>query len=65
MMIVTLRPGEAIQIGPDVRVAAIEVKSGGSARIGVEAPRHVKVLRSELTDNNEEEALQTAHAGRR
>ena len=51
MMIVTLRPGEAIQIGPDVRVAAIEVKSGGSARIGVEAPRHVKVLRSELTDN--------------
>lgn len=64
MLIVTRRPGEEIQIGADVRVAVLEVKSGGSVRIGVEAPRHVKVLRSELTDDHEEQTPRAATTGR-
>lgn len=65
MLIVTRRPGEEIQIGTDVRVAVLEVKSGGSVRIGVEAPRHVKVLRSELTEEQADEvAPRAAGAGR-
>lgn len=50
MLILTRRTGEEILIGDDVRVAVLEVKSGGSVRIGIEAPKHVRVLRSELDE---------------
>jgi carbon storage regulator len=64
MLIVTRRPGEKIQIGEDIRVDILEVKSGGSVRIGVEAPRHVKVLRSELIDDHEDQSPRVANTGR-
>lgn len=48
MLILTRRSGEEIMIGDEVRVAVLDVKNGGSVRIGIEAPKHVRVLRSEL-----------------
>lgn len=47
MLILTRKPGESIQIGPDIRVQVLEVK-GNQIRIGVDAPRKVAVHRREI-----------------
>lgn len=47
MLILTRRIGEGISIGPDIEISVLEV-SGDHVRIGIEAPRDVQVLRSEL-----------------
>lgn len=47
MLVLMRRPGERILIGKDVAVMFVGM-AGGQAKIGVEAPRHVRVLREEL-----------------
>jgi carbon storage regulator len=52
MLIITRRQGERIMLGEDVVIHVLEV-SGGSVRIGVEAPRSIPVYREELLDTPE------------
>ena len=47
MLIITRRPGEKIMLGDDVVVEVIEV-SGSSVRIGIDAPRSLRVFREEI-----------------
>jgi carbon storage regulator len=47
MLILSRRPGESLTIGDDVVVTVIGV-SGNQIRLGVTAPREVRVLREEL-----------------
>lgn len=47
MLIVTRRPDEEIVIGDHVRVRVLGVK-GNQVKIGVAAPKHVTVHRSEI-----------------
>lgn len=47
MLVLTRRPGESIVIGSDVTVTVLEVR-GDQIRIGIEAPRSVKVHREEV-----------------
>jgi carbon storage regulator len=48
-------PGsDSIDIGPDVRVTILGIK-GKQVRIGIEAPREVTVLRSELRPETPDE----------
>jgi carbon storage regulator len=47
MLIITRRPGEKIMIGEDIVVEVIEV-SGSSVRVGIAAPRSVRVFREEI-----------------
>ncbi|MCS6924393.1 MAG: carbon storage regulator CsrA [Candidatus Binatia bacterium] len=47
MLVLTRRPGESITIGDDVVVTVLEV-SGNHIRIGISAPRHVRILREEI-----------------
>jgi carbon storage regulator CsrA len=56
MLVLSRKAREQIQIGDEVVVTILQVK-GQSVRIGIEAPRNVRVLRSELplyetTDGN-------------
>jgi carbon storage regulator len=48
MLILARKEGQSITIGDRVRVTMLEVRSGGYVRLGIEAPKGVKVLRSEL-----------------
>ena len=50
MLVLSRRKGEQIQIGNGVTVTLISVSSN-RARIGIEAPRDVRILRQELTEN--------------
>jgi len=49
MLVLTRKVQEEIMIGDDIVVKIIRVK-GGAVRIGIEAPRNVRVMRSELTE---------------
>ena len=49
MLVLARRVGEKIRIGNSILVTLLEV-GRNKARIGVEAPAHVRVLRQELFD---------------
>lgn len=47
MLVLTRRAGESVVIGDEVVVTVIEVR-GEVVRLGIDAPRHVKVHREEI-----------------
>jgi carbon storage regulator CsrA len=49
MLVLTRKVREQIKIGNDIVITVLRVK-GQSVRIGIEAPRGVRVLRAELPD---------------
>jgi len=59
MLIITRRPGEKVMIGDDVVVEIIEV-SGSSVRIGIAAPKSVRVYREEIYTAVKEENVAAA-----
>jgi carbon storage regulator len=49
MLVLTRRPGQSIQIGPNVEVRVVRLE-GDRVVLGIAAPRHVAVVRSELIE---------------
>lgn len=47
MLMLTRKDGESVQIGRNVKVT-VYICGGGRVRLGIEAPKSVLVLRSEL-----------------
>ncbi len=47
MLVLSRKTDESIQIGENVSIRILKVK-GNQVRIGIEAPREVRVVRSEL-----------------
>lgn len=47
MLILTRRIGESIKIGDDITIQITRIQ-GGRVRIGIEAPKDVKIMRNEL-----------------
>lgn len=59
MLVLTRRPGEKIVIGDSVTLTVVEAHRD-AVRIGIEAPRDVKIQRAELLDNEAEDRQQAA-----
>ena len=56
MLILTRKKGESIKIGDDIEILVTDVK-GDKVRIGISAPEHMKISRTELyltVENNKE-----------
>lgn len=49
-LVLSRKFGESISIGDDIEVKILR-NAGGVVRIAVEAPKHIRVLRSELKQN--------------
>jgi carbon storage regulator len=49
MLVLSRKPGEKIHIGTGITVTVVATK-GNKVRIGIDAPKDVPVLRSELGD---------------
>ena len=49
MLVLSRKPGQKLQIGENVTITVLEVH-GHVLRLGIEAPRDVRVLRAELQD---------------
>jgi carbon storage regulator len=47
MLVLARKLGESIRIGDDVRITVIQIRSG-RVRLGIEAPGHVRIHRSEI-----------------
>jgi len=47
MLILTRKPGESLYIGDDVKVTIVEIK-GNQIRVGIEAPRELRIYREEI-----------------
>ncbi|MCU1405974.1 MAG: carbon storage regulator, partial [Glaciihabitans sp.] len=48
MLVLTRKVNERIMIGDDIIITFIELRSDNSVRIGIDAPRGVKIQREEI-----------------
>jgi len=49
MLVITRQTGDSLLIGEDIKITVLEV-SGDRVKIGIDAPRSVPILRSEVLD---------------
>ena len=61
MLILSRRVGECITIGNDIVIKVVEI-SGNQIRLGIDAPREVRVLRGEIINAMKEENRAAAAA---
>jgi carbon storage regulator len=47
MLVLSRRPGESVVLGEDITITVLEVR-GDVVRVGIDAPRSVRVHRAEL-----------------
>ncbi len=59
MLVLTRKAGEGIVIGDDIKITIVELKGGG-VRIGIDAPREMKVHRQEVFERIKEENREAA-----
>ena len=59
MLILTRRVGEALMVGNDTKIVVLGVK-GSQIRLGINAPKDVKVHREEIYDKINEDSSETA-----
>ncbi len=53
MLVLSRKSMQSVTIGSDIRITVIRLE-GNQVRIGIEAPRDVRILRDELVDGYEE-----------
>ncbi len=61
-LVVALKAGETVRIGPDISVAVC--RSGKTPRLAIKAPEGTRILRQELIDNGratEQDLTQAGH----
>ncbi|MCC7087261.1 MAG: carbon storage regulator CsrA [Pirellulales bacterium] len=61
MLVLSRKACEQIQIGEDVVVTVLQVK-GQTVRIGIEAPKNIRILRSELPSRETSDGAQESEA---
>ncbi len=61
MLILTRKKDEVIVINGTIKVRIVDIKSDG-VRVGIEAPKTVKVYRQELWDNIQAENIKAVEA---
>jgi carbon storage regulator len=49
MLVLSRRPRQVVLVGSDIQITVLDVE-GGRVRLGITAPRELKVLRQELQD---------------
>jgi carbon storage regulator len=61
MLILARKINESIMVGDQVEISIVDIK-GDQVKLGIEAPRHIKVYRREVYKLIQEENLQAAQA---
>lgn len=53
MLVLTRKLGEAVEIGDDIRITVTDLVNKG-VKLGIEAPKSVKIVRAELQQKKKE-----------
>jgi len=61
MLVLARKKDEAILIGDEIEIIVTEI-SEDKVKIGIKAPKHMKVFRKELLEQVKEENLQSAES---
>lgn len=59
MLVLTRKAGESIKIGDDVEITILSTKND-QVKIGIKAPKHLDIFRSELLEQIKDENVQAA-----
>ncbi len=62
MLVLTRKLGEVITIGEDVRITVVNIE-GNQVKIGIDAPKNVKVHRAEIFERIKQENIEAARPG--
>jgi len=62
MLVLTRKLQERIQIGDDITITVVQIK-GNRVRVGVEAPKNVRVVRGELAEREKEQCERDGSPG--
>lgn len=62
MLTLTREVGQKILIGDDIVVTVVAVSSNGRVKLGIDAPRQVRVDREEVLDRIRRENVESAEA---
>lgn len=62
MLILTRKPGESVYLGDNVKITVVEIK-GHQIRLGIDAPRDLRIYREEIYEQIREENRQAADTG--
>jgi carbon storage regulator len=57
MLVLTRRPREVVLVGPDIQIMVLDI-GGGRVRLGITAPRELRVLRQEAKPQPASQAQQ-------
>ena len=55
MLVLSRKPSERIHIGDNIIITVVRV-SGQTVRIGIDAPKEIRIMREELLDGKTNEA---------
>lgn len=51
MLVLSRKPGETIYIGDDIKIVIVRI-GPNTVRVGIEAPRGMNIVRSELVEDS-------------
>ena len=54
MLVLSREKSQVITIGDDIRITVVEIR-GRYVKIGVDAPRELRVVRAELTEDRDDD----------
>lgn len=63
MLILTRKPGESVYIGDNIKITIVEIK-GHQIRVGIDAPKELRIYREEIYLQILEENQQAAEAAK-
>ena len=55
MLVLTRKEGERIVVGKDIVITLVKVKGSNIAKIGIEAPKELVIVREELLHSGEKD----------
>ena len=58
MLTLTREPGEKIVVGDDIVITVVSVSENGRVRLGIEAPRQIRIDRAEVLERIRNENLE-------
>jgi carbon storage regulator len=61
MLILTRKPEEVIRLGDDITVKVLSIKNG-QVKLGIEAPRELRVFRAEIYEQVQQQNAEAARA---